>query len=350
MSEFEYYIVGLAGRKGVGKDTVANFLSAWFDAIHIKLAAPLKGMLFSHDVNAFNHVSPRTRRKLQELGDFCLQEDDTIFARLAAYQISERIMSEIKFYKHINSDPLVPLLFVISDIRYPHEVKYLRDRFGEKFWVVKIEREVFPDDLSQHRSETSVDDITPDFVVKNDATYTKLFQQVVDIVQKIVGEANFLLMLSATPRLYLSRNISAQVDGEVANTVEWVKGEFQRYNWTVYDPYRTIAEYMDDIAELGLFEAARFVVLQDTMEFNRSNAVLCLMARPSIGCAIEVYAAANMGKPVVVWTNDFAIWSHPFVQTYSKVICDIQEAVDYLLDVTGSKLVKEIITGGVGNV
>jgi len=346
--EWGFFVVGLCGKKGVGKDTVANFLSAWYDAVHIKLAAPLKGMLFLRDANAFNHVSPYTRFWLQELGDFVLLQDQTTFARLASYQILQRLVKDIEMYEQYGVTPLTPPIFVISDIRYPHEVEFLRERFGNHFHLIKIERKVAEDDLSKHKSETSVDQITPDFVINNDGNFAQLFMQVNSVMEKILGDITFYIV-GNMPRLYLSRNVSAQNDEEVKSMVRQVVTEFKRYKWWVYDPYRPMSAYLDDVAELGLPEAAKHVVWQDMSELSRCNAVLCLLTQPSIGCAIEVWAAVNMGKPVVVCTKDLTIWSHPFLQSYVKVKCDIAEAIDYLLTVTGSRVMKEIfgIYGGV---
>jgi len=74
-------------------------------------------------------------------------------------------------------------LCIISDLRYPFEAEYFKKRF-EKVFIVKIKRPGIGLS-SNHSSETSINDITPDFEINNDGGIRELEQKILEIVKNL---------------------------------------------------------------------------------------------------------------------------------------------------------------------
>lgn len=145
-------IIGLLGRAGSGKTTVANYLIKNFGAVKFSLATPLK--LVAQDLFAFTDeqlygtqaqkeaidprydMSPRDALK-------CLGQ--SVRTRLGDHVWLEALMKSIREKE--------PKLAIIDDVRYVNEVTYLT-KAGAK--VVKL---VCPSrqDTGKHPSEREVD-------------------------------------------------------------------------------------------------------------------------------------------------------------------------------------------------
>ena len=70
---------------------------------------------------------------------------------------------------------------VISDIRFIHEVKALKKRYGDQFLLVKVERNVETNEY--HVSEKEVEELIPDVLIENNDTMTSLYNKVEDLIK-----------------------------------------------------------------------------------------------------------------------------------------------------------------------
>lgn len=168
-------IIGMIGRKRVGKDTFADTLVAEYGFTRVSLAGPLKdaalrlnpivgpspapGGLSSEYRRLADVVEalgwekakdfvPGVRETLQRLGTDAIRSIDDTFWIRAARQTIDQIDGPV----------------VITDVRFPNEADMIQKLDG---YTVRIERSL-PDDGDAHPSETALDDFVADFHVHND--------------------------------------------------------------------------------------------------------------------------------------------------------------------------------------
>lgn len=186
-------LVGLIGKKRVGKDTFASVLVEEFGFARVAFADPLKEMALTIDpiihvgdgwddeghlyllsdlveAHGWEHVKdeyPEARRFLQCLGDGVRQCDPEFW--LNAGMDTAR-------GKRAEARPVV-----ITDVRYPNEADAIRDAGGI---LVRIVRPGV-DDGDTHASETALDDYDADVIVENDADVTALRGFARDVMEDI---------------------------------------------------------------------------------------------------------------------------------------------------------------------
>lgn len=190
-------LVGLIGKKRVGKDTFASVLVEEFGFARVAFADPLKEMALTIDpiIDAYDadnscsdpdccggpwpdiqerrlgdvvaHVGwegakdtyPEARRFLQRLGDGVRQFDPEFWLRVG--------MREARALRRGGPDtaeafgPGQPV--VVTDVRYPNEADAIRDAGGI---LIRIVRDGV-DDGDTHASETALDDYEVDATVPN---------------------------------------------------------------------------------------------------------------------------------------------------------------------------------------
>jgi hypothetical protein len=180
-------IIGIAGTKGSGKDTIALQLKKEYEFHHIKFAEPLKEMLrvilqyrgasllmidamLEGDRKEVpsEYFSGRTpRHAMQTLGTEwgrnCIASD--LWTSIAA----ERTAAFAKFAN-----------VVISDIRFPNEVECVHKLGGEVWRVIR--------DMShpadQHPSEIQVAGLHCDYTIYNLGTLEQLYTKITNLMVK----------------------------------------------------------------------------------------------------------------------------------------------------------------------
>jgi len=181
-------IIGITGKKGSGKDTLADFLSLerkYRATEKISLAFDLKRVAQSlwdldflqcHDPVRKEEVDPRwglsPREIMQRFGTEVARSihPDTWVRRTIATMIDHYSFRDP--FAHVRPD-----VFLIPDVRFLNEVSVLREfaensrREGKRVTtvIVRIERpSLISTDL--HSSEQEMDKIEPDFTVLNDGS------------------------------------------------------------------------------------------------------------------------------------------------------------------------------------
>jgi len=151
-------IIGVAGKKRVGKDTVAAYISKKYGYRHVAFADKVKdiaGDLFG--LNFFN-MSAEDKEKhryiMQYIGDNLRGLDSLIWVKYVFRKYPDNI--------------------VISDVRYPNEVEYIQSQGGK---VIHIIRDTGMQDM--HASEVALDSFEKfDFEVYNEGTVEDLQRKV----------------------------------------------------------------------------------------------------------------------------------------------------------------------------
>ncbi|KKL87298.1 hypothetical protein LCGC14_1936090 [marine sediment metagenome] len=161
-------LIGLSGKKRVGKDTAGHYLELVHDFSRIAFADDLKK--FAKKLGWNNQKDDRGRRFLQDLGMVARQYDSNIWANLAFQRI-------LKIHRQTGQND-----FVVTDMRFLNEVNRVKQEGGI---VIRITRE---DEISDdtHASETELDTYTGfDYRVQSvKGDFNALYKQLDDIVRK----------------------------------------------------------------------------------------------------------------------------------------------------------------------
>lgn len=165
-------IIGLTGKAGAGKDTVADYLCERHGFVRYAMASPLKRMLRCIGVDADTRetkelphpvfgVSPR--RFAQTLG--------TEWGRQMIRDDIWLLCADIFIQAQIDREPFIKPLdgIVITDIRFDNEAKWLLSR-GGLLW--EIRRGEAPK-VEAHVSEAGLS-VFPTRVIQNDGTFAEL--------------------------------------------------------------------------------------------------------------------------------------------------------------------------------
>ena len=188
-------VVALAGRCGAGKDAAADALARGLGFVNLKFAQPLKdvaALLFGLPAECFSdralkdapHAALRgssPREVLQWLGTDVMQHGLQSAGLLPG--VGRRFWA-VRLADAIDALPAECDRVVISDMRFPHELELLRERFGDshpahRLVSVRLERGGGSSGsgssaAADHESESAVDGMDVDAVLRNDGTLEQL--------------------------------------------------------------------------------------------------------------------------------------------------------------------------------
>lgn len=184
-------ILGVSGRKRSGKDSLAARLVSDHGFTRIAFADPLKAV--AQDVNPWIRVEDDELGLIYGPGSSWLGRgpdyhrlfdivDSHGWETAKEFREVRRILQDlgVAVRDHVgdttwmeaalDAADRVPGPVVIPDVRFPNEAAEVEAEGG---YLVRVSRPGLPaDDL--HVSETALDDLTPDFVVRNDGTLDDL--------------------------------------------------------------------------------------------------------------------------------------------------------------------------------
>jgi dephospho-CoA kinase len=174
-------IIGICGFKRSGKDTVANYISKNYDYVHKKISQPLKdiihslfGMNCETDKETINEQWNITSRKAMEF----------IGTEIFQYKIQELLPDIqrnfwIKSLLDNNNDNKI----VLSDLRFQHEIDYIKSR-NIDLKIIKIIRFNNINMDVQHISEKEYVNFEPDYIIYNDGDLDKLYKNIDEFLSK----------------------------------------------------------------------------------------------------------------------------------------------------------------------
>ena len=170
-------IIGLTGRAGAGKDTVADYLVENYGFKKLSFASTLKEMLA---VAGFPEPANRDDKEKKVEGfDFTWRE--------AAQKLGTewaRGLDKDFWLKVLGNKIKIGVDYVISDVRFDNEAEFLD--YNYEGWIINIVgRQVDLGDNASHPSEKGVKDSAIHYVLNNDGTIQDMKTNVDDIIYQI---------------------------------------------------------------------------------------------------------------------------------------------------------------------
>lgn len=164
-------LIGLIGNKRVGKDTSANILVDKYDFTKLAFADPIKqiiSLLFDVDVSENIDKEVPTeydvslREFYQKFGTDLMHEDIYKYFPKLEKHIPKKMFWVLKTFRSIEKYKKEGKnKFVISDVRFIHEAKYIKENGG---LLVKITCDNIDIGKDKHISETEINLIPENMV------------------------------------------------------------------------------------------------------------------------------------------------------------------------------------------
>jgi hypothetical protein len=180
-------IIGISGHARHGKDTIADIIVKHYGFKKHALADVMKeacrvifGWTDAHlygdlkdIIDQRYGISPR--HALQTLGTQWGQFELSKYDSFA--ETTGRKLWVNSLLSRVSNDT------VISDVRFPHEAEAIKEKGGI---IIMVRRTCYPWDHS-HESELAVEDIKPDYVIRNCAGLNELERDVLDEMRTILA-------------------------------------------------------------------------------------------------------------------------------------------------------------------
>lgn len=182
-------IIALAGMKRVGKDTIADYIAAKHKFAKCSLSWHLKATLrtlfgwgFEHtDGDLKDQIDPAfgvsPRQMMLFFGTDVMQ-----FHVPAQFQMFEQIMGRKFWCQRLWEDTKDVDDYVISDMRFPHEAEFFRE-MNESTLIIRVTRPNCHGD--NHPSETGVELVLPDYIIRNNGTLEDLYKEIEKVMNDI---------------------------------------------------------------------------------------------------------------------------------------------------------------------
>ena len=176
----KHNLIGISGKAGSGKNTVASFLQSIDHSFEQKaFAAKLKqiaNILTGIPINMFEDQEFKKTSLGEQWGDITVRD--------LLQQIATECMRDC-----IHPDIWVNALFadytdqcwLVTDVRFPNEYKAIKDRGGI---ILRIERP--GSGANDHISEVALDNHPFDYIIYNDGSTPDLFKQVLTFYETII--------------------------------------------------------------------------------------------------------------------------------------------------------------------
>jgi hypothetical protein len=172
-------IIGITGHYGAGKDTVAEIvisllhrpLNPWCRIAFADVIKKHVAQKIGVTIEALEKLKkePTIRKLLQEAGDSGKRENPDYWIR----QLDAQLLTNESLGIHNN--------YVISDLRFLNEAKWIRETFKRTGKIIRVERPGFAGD--NHVSETEQEKIRVDYHILNDQTRLKLINETRNILR-----------------------------------------------------------------------------------------------------------------------------------------------------------------------
>lgn len=178
-------LIGISGKMQSGKDTVASIIKklSYIDWEIVKFADTLK------DITC---LLLNCSREDLESSDFKSSPLDDRWQNFHNEQLTPRKVMQLigtdLFRNGLHPNTWVNTLsnkftndsfWIVTDVRFPNEAEFIKNNGGI---LIRIERESI--ELSNHLSETALDDYEFDYIINNHDTFYDLLLNVISFMKK----------------------------------------------------------------------------------------------------------------------------------------------------------------------
>lgn len=177
-------VIGITGKAGSGKDTVANYLKDYYPKFFrsVAFADPIRDMLIASGVVTREQLTDRTLKEavIEEFGVSPRHMAQTLGTEWGRNSIGE------DFWLRLSKRRIGILLaggfnVLVTDVRFENEATMIREAGGE---VWHIERDV--PSVATHVSEAGVKFAKGDVRINNNETMGHLFETIDKLIQPLV--------------------------------------------------------------------------------------------------------------------------------------------------------------------
>jgi hypothetical protein len=179
-------IIGWAYKQLSGKSTACYYLEKKYGFKEDSFAHSLKTGIGSH-VFGLTHEQLHDQKAKATVDLFWNMTPREILQRAGTEAMRNTFDKDIwikTLQKRLQSDP--KKMYAISDVRYKNEAEAIKSWGGK---VIRIDRDYMDKPSSNHISETELDGWNGfDDVVDNHSTFTSLYKQIDELVNKYVGK------------------------------------------------------------------------------------------------------------------------------------------------------------------
>lgn len=194
-------VVGIIGKMGSGKTTVAKYLIENYNFLKLSFADALKKMLIEVGILTHSELyptkTPYARKMLQVIGTDIIR--NKIDSDYWVKKFKERVIEICQLCKPVNNDNVITkpqeVRIVVDDIRFPNEFFCVVNELNGK--IIKIVRNDnsncynhFDECLHLHESERYVNMFPYDYVINNNGSLRNLFELIDFTINKLLTEKN----------------------------------------------------------------------------------------------------------------------------------------------------------------
>lgn len=170
-------LVGVCGKAGAGKDTIADYLINQYKFKKISLADPIKRIVKDVFVLDDHTVYDRIAREqpLEQWNDWSVRKLlQFVGTELFRKNIDDGIWVKSLWYR-VKSDPTSN--YVVPDIRFPNEMQYLAVNCPN-FFTIKVERDGCNGNVGIKGHESEAYDLETNYLLKNNSAFEDLYRSV----------------------------------------------------------------------------------------------------------------------------------------------------------------------------
>jgi len=185
-------VIGMIGKAGSGKDTVADYLVRMHCFKKIALADPLKKAVQAvFDVDD-DIMYDRVKREepLANWPEWSVRK----LLQFVGTEMFRNMVDQDVWVKNCASRAVRQDFTVVSDVRFHNEVGGLRQKIGDgrRVFFIKVERPDVggggaPSGIANHASESAVDELEYDYRIINDGSLDDLYAKVEGVIAMISG-------------------------------------------------------------------------------------------------------------------------------------------------------------------